>query len=134
VREVSVAVLKKHLTLEVDGYKLTTEMALNVLLKAAIEQGSMEAVCVDFDALVDSNTLREALKRKLTVNDLRQHEAQFNAALADCLPAQLPRQGLEMAADFHDEPFYGKSENLRAYTVRGEAQAGTTSGGLPHCK
>jgi hypothetical protein len=126
VREVSVAVLKKHLSLDVEGYKLTTEMALNVLLKAAIEQRSIEAVCADLDEVVDSNTLREALNRDLSVTDLRQHEAQFNAALADCLPPQMPRRGLEMAADFHDEPFYGKSEGLRAYTVRGEAQAGTT--------
>jgi hypothetical protein len=65
VRDVSVALLKQHLSLEVDGYKLTTEMALNVLL--------------------------------------------------------------------HDEPFYGKSVGLRAYTVRGEAQHGTTYFGyLPY--
>jgi hypothetical protein len=126
VRKVSVAVLKKHLSLDVDGYKLTTEMALTVLLKAAIEQRSIEAVCADLEEVVDSNTLREALNRELSATDLRQHEAQFNAALADCLPPQMPRRGLEMAADFHDEPFYGKSTPLRAYTVRGEAQDGTT--------
>jgi len=126
VREVSEALLKKHLSLDVDGYKLTTEMALNVLLKAAIEKRSIEAVCADLAAVVDSNTLREALNRELSVTDLRQHEAEFNAALADCLPPQMPRRGLEMALDFHDEPFYGKSEGLRAYTVRGEAQDGTT--------
>ncbi len=38
VREVSEALLKKHLSLAVDGYKLTTAMALNVLMKAAIDQ------------------------------------------------------------------------------------------------
>ena len=38
----------------------------------------------------------------------------------------MPRRGLEMAVDFHDEPFYGKSAELRKYTVRGEAQEGTT--------
>ncbi len=42
------------------------------------------------------------------------------------VPPQMPRRGLEMAIDFHDEPFYGKSEALRAYTVRGEAREGTT--------
>ncbi|MBA3532901.1 MAG: transposase [Ardenticatenales bacterium] len=126
VRKVSEALLKKHLSLAVDGYKLTTEMALNVLMKAAIEKRSIEAVCADLDEVVDSNTLREALNRELTVTDLRQHEAQFNDALADCIPAAMPRGGLEMAVDFHDEPFYGKSAQLRAYTVRGEARDGTT--------
>jgi len=126
VREVSEALLKKHLTLAVDGHKLTTEMALNVLMKAAIEKRSIEAVCADLSDVVDSNTLREALNRALTVTELRQHEAKFNAALADCIPQAMPRRGLEMAIDFHDEPFYGKSETLRAYAVRGEARDGTT--------
>src|SRR5690242_13450892 len=108
VRTVSEALLKKHLSLEVDGHKLTTEMALNVLMKAAIEQRSIEAVCADLTEVVDSNTLREALNRELRVEALRQHEAEFNAALADCIPPAMPRRGLEMAIDFHDEPFYGK--------------------------
>jgi hypothetical protein len=76
--------------------------------------------------VVDSNTLREAINRVLTVEDLRQHETEFNAALAECIPAAMPRRGLEMAVDFHDEPYYGKSEALHAYTCRGEAQDGTT--------
>ena len=126
VRAVSEAVLTKHLSLEVEGHKLTTEMALNVLMKAAIEQRSIEAVCADLTEVVDSNTLREALNRELTVVDLRQHETEFNEALADCIPPKLARRGLEMAIDFHDEPFYGKSAALRAYTVRGEAREGTT--------
>lgn len=126
VREVSERLLKKHLTLEVEGHKLTTGMTLNVLLKAAIEKRSIEAVCADLTEVVDSNTLREAVNRELTVMDLRQHEAEFNEALADCIPTVMPRYGLEMAVDFHDEPFYGKSAGLRAYTVRGEAREGTT--------
>ena len=126
VREVSEALLRKHLSLEVEGHKLTTGMALNVLLKAAIEKRSIEAVCADLAEVVDSNTLREALNRELTVTELRQYEGEFNEALADCIPSEMPRRGLEMAIDFHDEPFYGKSAALRAYTVRGEAREGTT--------
>jgi putative transposase len=126
VREVAEEMLKKHLSLEVEGHKLTTGMAMNVLMKAAIEKRSIEAVCADLADVVDSNTLREALNRKLTVVDMRQHEAEFNEALADCIPAMMPQRGLEMAIDFHDEPFYGKSEALRAYVVRGEAREGTT--------
>jgi putative transposase len=31
-----------------------------------------------------------------------------------------------MAMDFHDEPFYGQTPELRSYACRGEAKAGTT--------
>jgi putative transposase len=126
VRDLTEQLLSEHLSLEVEGYKVTTSMVLNVLMKAAIEKRSIEAVCADLVEVVDSNTLREALNRALAVDDLRQHEAEFNAALADCIPPQMPRRGLEMAIDFHDEPFYGKTDELRAYTVRGEAREGTT--------
>ena len=126
VRVLTERLLHQHLSLEVAGYKVTTRMVLNVLLKAAVEQRSIDAVCADLVGVVDGNTLREALNRSLTVAQLRQQEAEFNAALATCIPAVMPRQGLEMVIDFHDEPFYGHSEALRAYTVRGEARFGTT--------
>src|SRR5690349_12681967 len=126
VRELTERLLREQLSLQVEGYKITTSMVLNVLLKAAIEKRSIEAVRADLADVVDSNTLREAVNRALTVTDLRQHEAEFNAALAACIPGEMPKRGLEMVVDFHDEPFYGKTPTLRAYTCRGEAQDGTT--------
>jgi putative transposase len=116
VRAMCERLLREQMSLETEGYKISTSMALNVLMTAAVEKRSV----------VDSNTLREALNRALTVDDLRQHEAEFNAALAECIPSQMPRAGLEMAIDFHDEPYYGKTEAVQAYTCRGEAQEGTT--------
>src|SRR5579864_6747671 len=115
-----------RLSLAVDGYKITTSMVLNVLLKAAVEKRSIEAVCADLADVVDSNTLREALNQTLRAEDLAQHEIEFNGALAECIPAEMPRRGLEMVIDLHDEPFYGKSADLQAYTCRGEAREGTT--------
>jgi putative transposase len=126
VREVTERLLREQLSLAVDGYKITTSMVLNVLLKAAVEKRSIEAVCADLTDVVDSNTFREALNQALRVEDLRQHEAEFNAALAECIPVEMPRRGLEMVIDLHDEPFYGKSAALQAYTCRGEAHDGTT--------
>ena len=58
--------------------------------------------------------------------DLRRHECEMNAGLAKCLPAELPRHGREMALDYHDEPFYGKSPELRSYACRAQAKEGTT--------
>jgi hypothetical protein len=126
VRDMCERLLREQLSMETEGYKINTSMALNVLMTAAAEKRSIEAVCGDLGAVVDSNTLREALNRALTVDDLRQQEAEFNAALVECVPRQMPRAGLEMAIDFHDEPYYGKSEAVQAYTCRGEAHDGTT--------
>ena len=126
VREMCERLLQEHLSMAIEGYKISTSMALNVVVTAAVEKRSIEAVCGDLEAVVDSNTLREGLNRALTVDDLREHEAEFNAALADCIPRQMPRTGLEMAIDFHDEPYYGKTADVKAYTCRGEAQERTT--------
>jgi len=126
VRDMCERLLGTPLSLETEGYKISTKMALNVLMTAAVENRSIEAVCGDLVEVVNSNTLREALNRALSVDDLRQQEAEFNAALVECIPKQMPRAGLEMAIDFHDEPYYGKSEAVQAYTCRGEAHDGTT--------
>lgn len=127
VRKTTETLLQEQLkSLKTEGYKISTSMVLNVLLKAAIEKSSIEAVCADLADVVDSNTLREAVNRALTVDDLRQHETEFNAALVSCLPVEMPKQGLEMVIDGHDEPYYGKSEHIRSYTCRGEAKEGTT--------
>jgi hypothetical protein len=62
----------------------------------------------------------------LAVAELRQQEAEMNAALAAAIPVGMPRGGLEIAIDTHDEPFYGKTPELRAYTCKTRAKAGTT--------
>jgi hypothetical protein len=127
VRALTEQLLRERLpSLQTEGYKITTSMVLNVLLLAAIEKRSIEAVCGDLSDVVDSNTLREAVNRALTVDELRQHEEEFNAALSQCFPSALPRRGLEMVIDFHEEPYYGQSERLHSFTCRGEAHDGTT--------
>jgi len=90
-------------------------MVLNVRLNAAIEKRSFAAVCKDLADVADSNTLREAINRQLKVEDLWQHEEEFNASLAVCIPAAMPRAGLEMAIDFHSEPL----SDAKLYLSRG---------------
>jgi len=97
--------LLKQISLQTEGYKITTSMALNVLMKAAAENSSIDAVCSGLADVVDANTLRGALNRTLKVEDLQQHEEEFNAALAECIPVGMPRVGLEMAIDFHNALF-----------------------------
>jgi putative transposase len=60
------------------------------------------------------------------VSELRQQEAEMNAALSAAMPAGMPRGGLEVAIDTHDEPFYGKTPELRACTCKTRAKDGTT--------
>jgi len=66
------------------------------------------------------------LHQALDVADLRHHACELNAALASAIPDHLTRDGLEIAIDWHDEPFYGTTPELRTYVCRSQAKQGTT--------
>ena len=119
-------VAQEHLSLEAKGYVSTSEMVYDVLLKAATENISIDAACRDLKKSVGGNTLRELINKQLTSGKLKQHEKEINRALSACLPRRLSKVRLEAAIDEHDEPCYGKSPALRAYTVRSRAKNGTT--------
>jgi putative transposase len=119
-------VLKEHLKIEVNGYCCDTDMIIDILLKASAECSSVEAVCADLVDVADSNTVREYINEALTVKALRQQEQRANAALAECIPSALDREHVELAMDFHDEPFYGKQTDIRQLTCSGQAKKGTT--------
>ncbi len=118
--------LREHLNIKAAGYICNTEMILNVLIKASAENSSLEAVCADLEGTADSNTIREYLNEALPVKELREQEKQVNEALACCTPEDLVRTDIEIAIDFHDEPFYGKQEATRQVTCAGQAKKGTT--------
>lgn len=126
VRQMTEQILREQLRLEVQGYKCTTAMVCNVLMKAAVEGMSVESICADLQGTTGSNTIREHLNEVLDVCALRQQECEMNAALVACIPQELPRRRREMAIDYHDEPFYGKTPELRSYACRGPAKEGTT--------
>ena len=126
IREMIHKTVQNHLSIQAEGYRCKTEMMIDVLLKAAIENSSVEAVCRDMVEVADSNTIREKLNEQFEVGDLWQHELELNQALASQIPSDMPRGGLEIAIDFHDEPFYGKSSELQAYAVRSQAKKGTS--------
>lgn len=126
VRGMMLAVMESHLSLKTEGYRSTTEQTFNLLLKAVAEGSSLEAVCADSCGVVDSNTLREQVNTALPVSGLREQEAEMNVALQAAIPVGMPRGGLEVAIDTHDEPFYGKTPELRAYTCKTRAKAGTS--------
>jgi hypothetical protein len=125
-REMVEQVLSEQLSMQISGYKCDRQTVLKVLVKAAIEGQTMESVCDEATLGMESNAIREQLNRALDVSELRTHEVEVNAALAACIPVEMPRRGLEMALDWHDEPFYGKTPELRLYACRGQAKEGTT--------
>jgi hypothetical protein len=126
IRESMQSVAQEQLPLSADGYKCTSEMLYDVLMKAASENISIDAVCRDLESSASANRVRELLNEQLDAEKLSEHERQINEALAERLPAQLQTKGVEAAIDEHDEPFYGKTEELKAYTVRSKPKAGTS--------
>lgn len=126
IHQMLLETLQTHLSLKTEGYRCTTEQVLNLLVKAAAEGSSLEAVCSDHADGIDGNTVREQLNAALEVAQLRQQEAEMNQAWASAIPIAMPRGGLEVALDTHDEPFYGKTPELLTYTRQAKAKAGTT--------
>ena len=126
VHAYTLEMLKEHLKIKVNGYICKTDMILNVLIKASAENSSLEAACTDLEEIADSNTIREYLNEALPIKELREQERQVNEALASCTPEDVVRTAIEIAIDFHDEPFYGKQAGTRQVTCAGQAKKGTT--------
>jgi hypothetical protein len=126
VHAYTIRTLKTHFEIEANGYSCKTDMIYDILMKASAECSSLEATCADLEQVADSNTVREYVNRALPIESLRTQEEQANQALTSCIPASMVRKGVEIAIDFHDEPFYGKQESLRAVTCGGQAKKGTT--------
>jgi len=118
--------LKKHLNLQAVGYECTTEMVLDVLIRAAVNRQTIETVCHNLTGVVDGETIRGYLNDQIRVEGLAQLERQSNQMLVAGLPRRLRKVPLEIAIDLHDEPFYGHSPELVALTCGGEAHKGTT--------
>jgi len=124
--QISMKTFTEHLRLDIQGYRCDSEMLFSVLTKAALENGSLQSACDDLEGVADGNTLREQLNEALDVADLQCQEVAMNAALVADLPAKLPKGGIEVAIDFHDDPFYGKSGEMQTYSCRDRAKKGTT--------
>jgi hypothetical protein len=118
--------LRDHLPLHADGYCCTTDDLLHVLLGVAVNRQTIETVCADLLGTPDPETIRRYLNAQLRVEDLPALEGHLNAALADAMPAQVWAQARDVAIDFHDRPYYGKTAQADGLWVRGQAKDGTT--------
>jgi putative transposase len=126
VRQTVSDLIAEHLKLQAGGYDCSAQVVTDVLVKASVEGEAIEGTCNDLEAVPTGHTVRNCLNEQLRPEDLTLIEERVNAALTADLPRRLWRIRLDLAADLHDEPFYGKTETLLAFACRGKAQSGTT--------
>src|SRR5574341_249009 len=72
IHRYTMSILTEHITLKANGYRCTTEMVLDVILKASAESSSIEAACQDLKEVADSNTLRDYLNTALDKIEVRE--------------------------------------------------------------
>ncbi len=118
--------LQEHLELEANGYKCSSDDLYNILLGVTAGRGTLEAVCTDLEGVPDPQTIREYFNEQLCVEQLPQLEVQLNKALVQHIPHRVWRQPRDIAMDFHDRPYYGKTPQEEGLWVRGKAKDGTT--------
>lgn len=116
----------KFLPLKAAGYACTTEQLVNVLLAVSVQKETLEQVCADLEIKVGAETMRGYFNQQLQVEKLSALEAAVNLALQANLTADLKGQKFELAIDFHDQSYYGKSEQSEGQWVGAEAKNGTT--------
>ena len=118
--------LGEHLPLTAQGTCCTTAELIQALLGVAVNRSTLEAVCTDWIAAPDPETVRRYLNEQLCVEDLPELERRLNAALHAEIPHRVWRQARKVAIDFHDRPYYGKQAQAAGRWVRGQARDGTT--------
>jgi putative transposase len=108
------------------GYVCTTEQLFHILLKVAATKDSLESVCSDLEGVAQSTTIRNYLNEQLQVKDLSKIERAINATLTSEIPSSVFVCPREIAIDYHDQGYYGKTEQKEGLWVRAEAKNGTT--------
>jgi len=126
VLEIARSRVGQFLPLKADGYACTTEQLWDVLLAVSAQKETIEQVCSDLKIKVGAETIRGYFNEQLKVENLFDLQESVNLALQTSLNADLKRQKLEVAIDFHDQSYYGKFEQSEGKWVGAEAKNGTT--------
>ncbi len=116
----------EFLPLKAEGYSCTIEQLLDVLLAVSAQKDTIEQVCADLQIKVGAESIRVYFNEQLQVGNLPQLQEAVNRALQKSLSRDVKGQSLEVAIDFHDQPYYGKTEQGKGLWVGGEAKNGTT--------
>ena len=126
VLEMARSRLEQFLPLKASGYACTTRQLLDVLLAVSANQETIEQVCADLKIKVGAETIRGYFNEQLKVENLFHLQEAVNSALRESFNCELKRQKLEVAIDFHDQGYYGKTEQSEGLWVGAEAKNGTT--------
>jgi hypothetical protein len=118
--------MAQFLPLQADGYACTTEQLMDVLLAVCCQKETLEQVCSDLKIEVGAETLRGYLNEQLKVGNLSGLQEAVNLALQASVKAELKERPVDVAIDFHDQSYYGKSEQSEGLWVGAEAKNGTT--------
>jgi hypothetical protein len=118
--------LMPHLKLKADGYVCTTDQLFDILLGVAASRDTLESLCAHLQTAAGAATIRGYLNQQLRAAELPKLERAINQALAHALPPSLRYRPQEVAIDYHDQPYYGKTEQEAGLWVRAAAKAGTT--------
>ena len=116
----------QFLPLQANGYACTTEQLLDVLLAVSVGKETIEQVSADLKLQVGAETIRGYFNQQLKPSNLSSLQESVNLALPANLQPQLKSQKLEVAIDFHDQSYYGKTEQSEGFWVGAEAKNGTT--------
>ena len=122
------AVLEQYFDLSADGYLCQTRDLWQVLVSASAYRRTIEATCNDLPDAPDSNTVRGYINAQLTPSQIRTLEQDCNRAFASRWPHWLWSARLVVAADLHDECYYGASDAADPdnWVCRGATREGTT--------
>lgn len=112
--------------LQAEGYACTTEVLLDVLAAVSVGKETIEQVAADLNLKVGAETIRGYFNEQLAVEKLSEINTAVNLVLQKSFDCGLKKHKLEAAIDFHDQPYYGKSEQTEGLWVGAEAKQGTT--------
>ena len=99
---------------------------MDVLLAVSVGKETIEQVSADLKIKVGAETIRGYFNEQLQVENLASLEEAVNLALSANVSPHLKEQKLEAAIDFHDQSYYGKTEQWEGLWVGAEAKNGTT--------
>ena len=118
--------LAQHLKLKAEGYRCSTDQLLHLLLGVAASRDTLESLTATLQQVPTAAAFRYHLNDLLQATSLSCWQDSLNACLAAAVPACVRHGEPEIAIDYHDQPYYGKSEQDTGLWVRAPAKQGTT--------
>lgn len=106
------------------GWKCSTSIVLNILLRAAGRSISISAACRDLVKAPSDQAVMTALEKGLP-KTLSVLEGRLNEALTGPLPRWLRRPRWQVAIDWHLVPYYGQPHQSRNELYYGKPRQGT---------